>query len=68
MKAQFTYCQDVEQKRIDFFKILMADYLRVLKVDYGFVYDGIENKIMVSVLGWQELSIVLDFVSAFCAA
>jgi len=46
MQATFEFCQDVEQKRIDFFKFLMADYLRVLKVDYSPIYDGLEDKIM----------------------
>ena len=48
MQSTFEFCQDIEQKRIDFFKFLMADYLRVLKVDYTPIYDGLEDKIMVS--------------------
>eukprot|EP00039_Didymoeca_costata_P022415 m.4441 g.4441 ORF g.4441 m.4441 type:complete len:494 (-) comp2986_c0_seq1:139-1620(-) len=39
MRDQFDFCQDVEQKRIDFFKILMADYLRVIQVDHKEAYD-----------------------------
>lgn len=46
MQATFEFCQDVEQKRIDFFKFLMSDYLRVLRVDYTPIYDGLEDKIM----------------------
>ena len=45
MKDQFTVCQDAEQKRIDFFKVLMTDYLRVLRVDHSNAYVTLQTTI-----------------------
>jgi len=45
MKDQFTICQDAEQKRIDFFKVLMTDYLRVLRVDHSHAYVQLQQTI-----------------------